>query len=221
MYIYCLIDPRTKKVFYVGQTKDAHTRVIRHLQESLKYKYPKDFRISELVCLGMMPEIKILEEIDVEQATKKFETKTSEREKYWTDFYAKDNQLDNMQNNKSGMPEENKRKCLYCGKDYYAFSNKARYCSDTCRVYFNREKKFEKLANKLLHVDNEELKKTVADQIDLGVSITETTKDGVKRIDPFSEKGQELLTHLPVINETSEQKIKRMFEEQKAKFNKK
>ena len=141
MYIYSLIDPRTNKIFYVGQTKDTHTRLIRHLQESLKGKYPKDSRITELVRLGIMPKINTIEEIEVDQSRKKYETKTSEREKYWIELYSKDNQLDNMQNNKNGVIEDNKKVCLYCGNDYYAFSSKAKYCSTNCRVYWNREKK--------------------------------------------------------------------------------
>lgn len=200
MYIYCLIDPRTDKPFYVGQTKDTHTRLIRHLQESLRGKYPKDFRLTEIIKAALIPKIKILEEIDIQASLKKYETTTSEREKYWTEVLCKDNELDNMQNNPLCKLDENKKICLYCQKEYFGFSSKSRYCSTQCRVYYNREKKLDAILN---DPENKLANKQLTKDLVLNnMAISKVEKSGEKikiiRIDPNSKEGekvQELATN--------------------------
>ncbi len=66
--IYCLIDPFTKKVFYVGATQKALTeRLAAHISENIKsvftgFKRAKQLKILELLAKGKKPIIKLLAE---------------------------------------------------------------------------------------------------------------------------------------------------------------
>lgn len=143
MYIYSLIDPRTQTVFWVGQTRNLHNRLINHIRESLAENTPKNKRISELIKNEIVPKITVLEEIEIELSRKKLQSEVSDRERYWTTLLAQDNKLDNLQNNKTHTLSKNKKICLCCSSEYFSFSRKSKFCSAICRVYWHRENKTE------------------------------------------------------------------------------
>lgn len=78
--IYCLIDPFTKKVFYVGATSQPlHKRLLSHISENIKsvftgIKRVKQLKILELLAKGKKPIIRLLAET-TENNSAKFETK--------------------------------------------------------------------------------------------------------------------------------------------------
>jgi hypothetical protein len=80
-YIYCLLDPRTEQVRYVGRTLRPTSRLFEHGTEAERaiHKNAKQRWLCELDQEGQKPKIKFLELCKVEQA----ET----REQHWIDFY--------------------------------------------------------------------------------------------------------------------------------------
>lgn len=85
--IYALICPRTNYIFYIGQTiRKAKDRLNEHINQSLKSKSPtaKEEFILDLINSNLKPTIKTLEiNIPLKQI--------NEREKYWVDYYTKQN----------------------------------------------------------------------------------------------------------------------------------
>lgn len=134
-YIYALIDPRTKKEFYIGQSKNPDVRLLNHLHKSYLLKTPKDVLLSELIKLGKVPKVKILEEIEVDTTKKLTLFNLSDRENYWINRIL-GGELLNIQKNINGKANE---RCLYCEKDFYKKHKKGKFCSPKCRVYWNRE----------------------------------------------------------------------------------
>lgn len=69
--IYCLIDPRTNYMFYIGATRNTEKRLIAHLAESkdtklLKTREPQYLRrllIRDIVKAGKKPIIEVLESV--------------------------------------------------------------------------------------------------------------------------------------------------------------
>jgi len=61
VFIYGLIDPRTKEVRYVGKTEDLDKRLLRHIRENVDApKTHKECWIRQLRNNGLVPEMKIL-----------------------------------------------------------------------------------------------------------------------------------------------------------------
>ena len=84
--------------------------------------------------------------------------------------------------------------CLYCGNKMESITAKKKFCSPKCKVYFNREKKVEKILNDSFGKNQKEFNKSFLDLHTLGISITHTTETGkIKRIDPLSKEGQTVI----------------------------
>ena len=62
-YIYTITDPRTEKVFYVGQTTDPKTRFKEHKFKKYSANQEKRRIIESIKKEGMMPVFKILHSI--------------------------------------------------------------------------------------------------------------------------------------------------------------
>jgi len=146
MFIYCLINPLNNKMFYIGQTKDPYSRLVGHIFESIKNKTSKDVIITSICKEWLLPKYEILEEIEVDINNKQSIFNVSKREKYWVDLYCKDLELSNVSlvskenirvSTTIGVPTREK-KCLYCNVSFLYTSTKSRYCSNKCRVYYNR-----------------------------------------------------------------------------------
>lgn len=76
-FIYCLRDPETQLIRYVGKANDPQIRLVRHLRE--KYKSYKNAWLTSLKARGLVPELEIIEEVLVSQ----WQT----RERYWIAYY--------------------------------------------------------------------------------------------------------------------------------------
>jgi hypothetical protein len=61
-YIYCLIDPITKEVRYIGKSNNPNQRLVEHIKYS-KYNSYKDNWIFGLKNKGLFPELFILDEV--------------------------------------------------------------------------------------------------------------------------------------------------------------
>ena len=59
--VYALIDPNTRQVRYVGQSKNIHKRYVAHLSAPRKAAYPVTMWVRKLRDQGLRPEIKVLE----------------------------------------------------------------------------------------------------------------------------------------------------------------
>ena len=53
-FVYALINPETKRVFYVGRSKNADTRLGQHIKESISYKNSQKTSVEKL--FGIDPE---------------------------------------------------------------------------------------------------------------------------------------------------------------------
>ena len=78
-YIYTLINPVNRQVFYVGMSKHPHNRYICHLSEAKKRKYIRHKYIYSLSLFGIKPEMKIIEKATLEN--------WKERECFFIDYY--------------------------------------------------------------------------------------------------------------------------------------
>lgn len=89
-YIYGLIDPRTNKIRYIGQTiQSLKNRLNGHIGDAKynRYNRRKENWIKSLFKLKLEPLIEIIEECSKE--------KLNERESYWISYY-NDNDLTNL-----------------------------------------------------------------------------------------------------------------------------
>lgn len=66
-FIYCLIDPRNNEVLYVGKSNNPKSRYSRHLKNAENPKTHCYCWINSLLSLGLKPELKILEEVSIEE----------------------------------------------------------------------------------------------------------------------------------------------------------
>lgn len=73
--IYGLVDPRDRKVFYVGQTTDVYKRFIEHISCSSS-NLARNVRIIELRTLNLMVIMEVFELVEDKR-------KANEREVYW------------------------------------------------------------------------------------------------------------------------------------------
>lgn len=73
--IYGLVDPRDRKVFYVGQTTDVYKRFIEHISCS-SGNLARNVRIMELRALNLMVIMEVFELVDDK-------LKANDREAYW------------------------------------------------------------------------------------------------------------------------------------------
>ena len=64
-YIYGLIDPRDRSLFYVGKSNRPHARLRQHINEARgSSKHAKSIRILEILDAGSEPELVVLESIE-------------------------------------------------------------------------------------------------------------------------------------------------------------
>jgi hypothetical protein len=91
--------------------------------------------------------------------------------------------------------------CEYCDKPLDAKYRSKRFCDDKCRIYWNREKKFEKELTDVLKENRITVSKTQNDLNTIGVAITKTENGKIERVDPLSREGQEIQSK---INEPKE-----------------
>ena len=90
--------------------------------------------------------------------------------------------------------------CLYCGGKMESVTAKKKFCSDKCKVYWNREKAFEKKLDKILTPFQKEAKKVVQDIREIGMAIYDNNGNhipieselGQKIINQASEKPEKL-----------------------------
>lgn len=77
VYIYGLVDPRDRKLRYIGKAHDPHRRYIQHLSVArhAKRRTYRDNWILKLLTLGLKPGLEILEECD--------EGTWEESERFW------------------------------------------------------------------------------------------------------------------------------------------
>lgn len=143
MFIYSLIDPRDEKVFYIGQSKNPEVRLLDHLHKSHLRKTKKDEILCDLVKAGVLPTVGLIEEIPVDLKDKRSIFKVSERERFWIGQFLLTNSLLNVQQSK-GDPNCN---CSYCGLAFFKKHSRGKFCSDKCRVYWNRENKKVKITD--------------------------------------------------------------------------
>lgn len=80
-FIYGLIDPRTKKVVYVGKSNDPKSRLAGHLASDIHPSLAVSKWSLQLRKLKLSPKVIILEEVLIE--------KWREREIKWIEFYRK------------------------------------------------------------------------------------------------------------------------------------
>lgn len=137
-YIYALKNPNNNKVFYIGQTKDVMKRLMYHIRASVKNKYEHEKIVWGICTSGKMPIIEILEEVELKGENKYKESEyVCQRERFWIEKYS--HQVLNLANNQNGGLVVKRRKCNYCGKEYIYQKQSSKYCSGTCKVYWNRE----------------------------------------------------------------------------------
>lgn len=92
--IYALIDPRDKKIRYIGYTGNKSKRMAEHLREACKkYTSHKHHWIASLLSNDVVPEMIIIEIVD--------DSTWRDREKYWIKFYEK--QLANSTDGGEGL----------------------------------------------------------------------------------------------------------------------
>jgi hypothetical protein len=48
-WIYALIDPDSKRIFYVGRSKYPNSRLLQHMNEAEKYKTAKEMTLTDLL----------------------------------------------------------------------------------------------------------------------------------------------------------------------------
>lgn len=77
--IYGLVDPRDRKVFYVGQTIDVYKRFVEHISCGSN-NFARNVKIIELRALNLMVIMEVFELVeDKEEA--------NEREEYWIEHF--------------------------------------------------------------------------------------------------------------------------------------
>jgi hypothetical protein len=86
-YVYSLRCPICYKVFYVGRTKDLNTRLKSHIYQSNIKNNTKDKIIQNIISNGLVPIMRVIEEIKVKIPLDKYHAGV--REIYWIDFYKK------------------------------------------------------------------------------------------------------------------------------------
>ena len=84
MKIYCIKNPYTNKIVYVGKTKQSlHIRLIEHCYEvyhrKRNFAFLKQQWFDRFIKNGILPKIELIEECD--------ENIVNSREKYWIKFY--------------------------------------------------------------------------------------------------------------------------------------
>lgn len=58
-WVYALIDPDSKRVFYVGRSKYPNSRLLQHMSEAEKYKAAREFSLSELFGLSRKKSVEV------------------------------------------------------------------------------------------------------------------------------------------------------------------
>lgn len=79
IYIYCLKDPETKEIRYVGKTTNINTRLKAHITRSKHNKYHSARWVQSILKRDLKPIIELIEECA--------EDNWVEREKYWISYY--------------------------------------------------------------------------------------------------------------------------------------
>jgi len=86
---------------------------------------------------------------------------------------------------------EKRDNCEYCENPMEAKYRNKRFCSDKCRIYWNREKDAIKLMEESFKESKEEMKKVANDIFEGGLAISKTNLEGkIERIDPISNEGE-------------------------------
>jgi len=137
MFIYSLNDS-DGNVFYIGRSKDPYVGMLNHVSKCYLLKTKKDEIINEMCKKYVLPKINILEEIDVDLNNKKSIFNVSDRESYWISTFP-DLKIQKRIKLKTQELTDRCPFCIYCGERMQIGTAKKKFCSDKCRVYFNRE----------------------------------------------------------------------------------
>jgi len=79
IYIYCLKDPETNDIRYIGKTTNINTRLKAHITRSRHNKYHSARWVQSVLKKGLKPIIELVEECTEEN--------WAERETYWISYY--------------------------------------------------------------------------------------------------------------------------------------
>jgi group I intron endonuclease len=107
-YIYALVDPRTNEIRYIGKSNDIRRRLRGHLEVIDRYNTPTTSWLKQLRNLGLIPEIRILEEVPIQI--------WEDKERWWiASFRERNINLTNVGRggeggNGSANPEETRRR---------------------------------------------------------------------------------------------------------------
>jgi hypothetical protein len=96
VYIYSLVDPRDKRVRYIGKTVNITKRYENHLHQMQGFNPHKENWIKKLTTINLKPELQIIEICN--------EKNWKDREKYWIAYYReKHNDLTNILDGGEGV----------------------------------------------------------------------------------------------------------------------
>lgn len=64
-YIYCLKNPLSNEIKYIGKSNDPTRRLNQHIKEARNNKTQKDKWINSLLSRGLSPVIEVIEEVPI------------------------------------------------------------------------------------------------------------------------------------------------------------
>lgn len=122
-YIYGLLDPRDDQIRYVGKTDNLERRYQMHLRD--KYHCYRVYWIQSLREAGLLPTMKVIEEVSPEQDW-------GDRERYWVQYYREAGcRLTNGTDGGDCGPPRRKGQCPKSTENYGKFWTGRRHSEST------------------------------------------------------------------------------------------
>jgi GIY-YIG catalytic domain len=81
-YIYCLANPETGQVRYVGKTNDPKKRIAAHLSNKAERARPKVCWIDSLIKKGLTPSMEVIEVVECES-----DADWQDAERFWIAYF--------------------------------------------------------------------------------------------------------------------------------------